>query len=478
MKKKCRAGTSLALALALLLSLIGCQPQDPASSQKTEPDTSAPSMDQSGSKQTEEAEPIDFAWQPKVYSDYQKQGDGKGWGPEMEQLYYDTVDAIMGGAKTVSCPGVEYYGNLLPLLQSNFPVVSKVLADFVYRDGMVDIFYSCSDAERKQSIRAFSRRIEELIEGAVCKDDTPTMAALALYHRFVSGLHYDYAAMEDDTATMDVTPYRALMTGDGICQSFGPAYAYLCMQLGINAVEVNGLDEGDTTAHSWTMLELNGHHSRMDPTFEATDSETGLLRFGMNAEQRMSEGSYPVSKMGLGFNLADSDGFELTDDSFSPLWGLQQVYQILRTPEGMAVRGVSDLCEVAEKDVIPVEDGKTLTVEHMSPWEVQMELMGPEYAALTHSVWSVSGYEIAILEHGEGWVQGENYDGPVHCWVTPQAVLMMDIVERESGGWQLQPEPDGTLTIRGEDSTVTAVRLPKGDSSKYANKFVAYVDMM
>lgn len=102
--------------------------------------------------------------------------------------------------------------------------------------------------------------------------------------------------------------------------------------------------------------------------------------------------------------------------------------------------------------------------------------MGPEYADLTYSVWSASGYEIAILDHGEAWIQGEDFDGPAHCWVSPQGVLMMDIAER--GGWELHPEPDGALIIQGADSSVTAKRLPKGDISKYADKFTEYMDTM
>ena len=457
MKKKFRALLSLTLALTLawMLSLTGCGPKGSASSSGAEPDPSASSADSSGSGQGEEADElnIDFTWQPKVYSDYQKQGDGAGWGPEMEQLYYDSVDAIMAGAETAPCPGPEYYGNLMPLLQSNFPVASHVLAGFEYRDGMVYFTYSCPDAEREYIIRQFAKRIEEFIEASVYQGDTPTMAALSLYYNFVCGLNYDYAAMEDDTASMDVTPYRALMTGEGICQSFGPAYAYLCMQLGINAIEAGGWDFNEENGHSWTMLELNGHHYFADPTFENGSGGGGLRYFGQNSEARAQD-NYLLKDVGLGFNLMRAEEFDLSDDSFAPLWDVQNIYEICRTAEGMEIKCHSPF--PAQRS-IPIEEGKRILVtpcdDNGVPLEdggnpPQDELCAPIPEDLRKTAWSGAAFDVAFLDSSLVWVESADYTGPGQCWLSAQGQLTM---ETDGDELEILREGEDRLTLKGKN---------------------------
>ena len=253
MKKNLTAVLASALALALVLT--GCTGGKGSASGSASSSASSSGTSSSASQPQDEpfrAEPIDFTWQPVVYSDYQRRGRT----PEAEQFYRDFVNAVMKGEEVVPCQDEKTCEHMLPILQNSFPVINGINCGFEYRDGAVHISYYGSDGEREQTIAEFGQRIEEIVEQAVCKGDTPTMAAIALYHSLASGVNYDFESLEQDKqgGSIDVTPYRALMTGEGICQSFGPAYAYLCMQMGINAIEAGGWDFNEENGHSWTML--------------------------------------------------------------------------------------------------------------------------------------------------------------------------------------------------------------------------------
>ena len=285
------------------------------------------------------------------------------------------------------------------------------------------------------------------MEKAVCQGDTPTMAAIALYHSFVSGLNYDDEALKNENEIMNVTPYRALMTGEGICQSFGPAYAYLCMQLGINAVEAGGLDANSDNAHSWMMMELNGHHCFADPTFENSQGGGGLRYFGQNSEQRALD-NYLFDDIGLGFNLMNANEFDVSDDSFAPLWDVQNIYELCRTADGMEIKGHIPF---PAQRTIPIEDGKRLLItpcdsdgnpldngdtsisdSHSEELSIpESDLYAPIPESMQGTAWSAAGFDMAFVSPSTVWVDSKEYIGLGQCWLSAEGQLTLEIPDEE-----------------------------------------------
>ena len=441
----------LASVLALALVLTGCVGERGSASGSASSSSGASSSDTQSQTEHFRAEPIDFTWKPVVYSDYQRQGRT----PEAEQFYRDCINAMMNGEETVPCKEEKTSWDMLPILQNTFPVVNGIISQLEYRDGAVHISYALSDKEREQTIEAFGRRVEALIEEAVCKDDTPTMAALALYHSFVSGLNYDYEAEEQEKRDgyVDVTPYRALMTGEGICQSFGPAYAYLCKQLGINAVEAGGWDSNEENGHSWTMLELNGHHYFADPTFEQGSGGGGLRYFAQNSEARAQD-NYLLKDIGLGYNMLRAEEFDLSDDTFAPLWDVQNIYELCRTAEGMEIK-----CHTpfpAQRS-IPIEDGKRLLITPCDQDGIPLEgeenlkpddLHAPIPEDLRETAWTGAGFDMAFLDSSQVWVDSAAYTGPGQCWYSYEGQLTLETKMEEL---ELFRENDRRIILKGKN---------------------------
>lgn len=74
------------------------------------------------------------------------------------------------------------------------------------------------------------------------------------------------------------TLYGALVSGVAMCGGYAQAFAYLCYQLGIPCIYV----EGDVNApdfqgaHAWDLVEVDGAWSNVDPTWSDDEEGVGL----------------------------------------------------------------------------------------------------------------------------------------------------------------------------------------------------------
>ena len=255
-----------------------------------------------------------FSWNPHVYSDVYRIAHGE----KTEQAYYELVDAILTGSERFSCPDAETMYLVFDVARTCFPPVVRLISGYAYDSGEVMLFYATDARQREQMLHAFAERISEIVRTAVRDNDSPLMAAIALYHHYAGLIAYDTAAADNDVI-VDVSCYRALTEFSGICQSFAGAYAYLCLQCDIDAVNVSGMNAA-FEAHEWTMLTLDGRHYYADPTFENGVGGTGLRYFGMTAAERELEGGFVAADYNIGnSNVIFGRDIDVSDERFAPL---------------------------------------------------------------------------------------------------------------------------------------------------------------
>ncbi len=267
---------------------------------------------------------FEYTWKPHVFS----QIDRETIGSEAEQFFFDLVDAILAGEESVLCADKKFLWDLDLALGTYFPPYYHVVSDLTYADGAYRIKYRVGAEEREKMLLDFARRIETLIEWAdLREDDSPTIRAVKIYRMYSERIVYDYHAINTDAIT-DVSTYRGLMELQGICQSFGSAYAYLCLQAGVEAATVSGLSTEN--AHEWTILTLDGKYYYADPTWESGNKGRGLRYFGMTATQREWNGGYIADEYNVGYSN-DFWGREIsvTDETFAPLWEAVEVTEFL-----------------------------------------------------------------------------------------------------------------------------------------------------
>ena len=244
-------------------------------------------------------QPVAFTWKPYVLSELYINLYGETFVAEFQSM----VEAFMAYETTFTCSSAEQAEAINTAASCCFPLldmdVYRVEYDEKRNEGILT--YAWPEAEHEAGIRHFEKSVSQFITGCVMKTDNQVTAALALYMAYSQKITYDYAALADDS-TADLSAYRGLTEFEGICQTFGPAYAYLCLQMGIDAISAGGLSTDDA-AHEWTLVKLDGAYYYMDTTFESGEGGYGLKYFGMTTESRVFAGNY-IAKT---FNIGDTN---------------------------------------------------------------------------------------------------------------------------------------------------------------------------
>ena len=274
---------------------------------------------------TEEVQkPYDHTFNPhclsKIYVDK--------YGTEFEENYYRYCDAILAGEDSVRIDNAEYLPIFRDISRSCLPI-AHVYCYFFDEDitsvgeDTYKLEYSIPKDEFLEKVDEFRSRVEYLVENAILEDDSDLEKALALYQSESIRLDYDYDALQDDFRDengLDVSPYRALMGDKGICQEIAGAYAYLLMQVGVDAITCSALSKDSSAAHEWTIVNIDGQYYHCDVTFQCTD-KYNLRYFGMNDAEREQEGDWdmPYNNIGDANSIWGRD-LPIEDSRFESLW--------------------------------------------------------------------------------------------------------------------------------------------------------------
>lgn len=298
------------LIILLLFTACSTKPQPNESSTSTPTSTPSTSTGSPTEETSPTTKPIDYKWNPAVYS----KAFAEFLGEDTEEMYQGMVTAILNRKESFTC-NEKYYEQLYMIVKTCFPC-AEYLVDFGGFDGEnVPLKYLVSKEEQQEILKKFGERVEDLICNSVYSEDSDTVAAISVYNYFCKGIIYDYEAEESDNS--DVSPYRAIMEGKGICQSFAPAYAHLCVQLQIPAFSTGGLSSDNSQSHEWTQLKLDGVYYYADPTWQ---TDGGLEWFGFTSKYREEHDDYPAAMQNIGeLNLYMADKKPVGDDRFEEL---------------------------------------------------------------------------------------------------------------------------------------------------------------
>ena len=239
---------------------------------------------------------VDFTWKPYVMSGLY----ANLYGDKFTADFKSMVTAFLNYESTFSCSSKDEAEKMNIVASSCFPLldmdVFSVTCDESAKHGVLTYVWSKED--HMAGIQNFKDSITQFITSCVRKSDDKTTTAMALYMAYSSRITYDYAALGDES-NIDLSSYRGLTEYAGICQTFGPAYAYLCLQMGIDAVTAGGLST-EKTAHEWTLVKLDGEYYYMDTTWQNGDGGTGLTYFGLTSKERENAGNFTIAYINIG----------------------------------------------------------------------------------------------------------------------------------------------------------------------------------
>ena len=285
--------TSLILASVILIS--GC-------SAKTDTDTVTSVASSAGSSitqitQTSEAatestpsettEQRKFEFNPHVYS----ATIAKAVPQEHWDAFYNLCDALRKGETTFKCSSKEAYEWATDIGQLNqmFPAACTKVVGKGYKDGVGEITYKMPVEEFVKRQADFETLVTDILNETLEYDDSEFEKCLKLYVYFAKTYHYGNDHPENEGSN-----YATFTTKKGICIDFASIYAYLLMQVGVDATEI-GCSE--TMDHAWTYVVVNGKAYHIDTTWtiplDGDNSVYVLLDyFMMSDDERIADGCY------------------------------------------------------------------------------------------------------------------------------------------------------------------------------------------
>ena len=296
---------------------------------REEPGTSAapkttlaplPEYNRAGKRLIDNRDPEDprpswnYEFNPHVISEL----DVRAYGESIRADFFAFCDAVLAGEDSFPCSSEDnawnitvLQGRLLP-----FSIFVTVLADEM-TDGRCPLSYQLPKEEFLQTARGFQADQADMIAEADLREgDSELERAAKLYTMLSLRTRYDYSAMEDDR--FDLSAYRTLMSGYGICQEIAPAYAYLLLQVGVEANTCGALAKDVSFAHEWTLVRIGGEYYHADVTYQLDTPYS--LRYFLQTDGQRDGDNMDVST----FNIGDSNvlwhkDVPVTDETYVPL---------------------------------------------------------------------------------------------------------------------------------------------------------------
>lgn len=275
MKSKRIIGIILIAALALTGCNAGQMTVDTSVSESLEIVDTAASETETTLPETEALVPFEF--NAHVYS----QTMSERFPQEYWDSFYNLCDALRVGESSFECASQEAYEWAISgsALANLFPAACLKVDD-KFNDGTVPfengtghIHYNMPVEEFVQRQADFEEMIVDILNSTLESDDTEYERALKLYLYVAENYDYDYS---DRTDRVDENGYvySTFMSHSGVCVNYGSVYAYLLLQVGIDAFNVGCFEDG--MDHAWTYAVINGKGYHIDTTWALKSCYPGV----------------------------------------------------------------------------------------------------------------------------------------------------------------------------------------------------------
>ncbi|SEW05803.1 hypothetical protein SAMN05216413_1020 [Ruminococcaceae bacterium KH2T8] len=286
-----------AAAMSLILLMTGCKA---AGDENMTERTTEQSETTEGTKLTVSAktadEPSDgsyrFEYKQFVVSDMFRDTMGE----DMYEAYSNFIAAIENEDTEFECADEDTFNWMMgQYAYSCNPCVAEFVEADYYADGVGHFYYTIPEDEFRVKLQEWEDLVTGIINGCgIQEDDSDLEKALLIYLYISENYVYDYDAAENAQAN-ELSAYRLFTEGHGICQEIGIGYAYLLMQVGVDAAGCEGWSDYMTVPHEWTIVHIGDNYYHVDPTFALGKNTLDL--FLMSDDDRYLQGGYSTAQM-------------------------------------------------------------------------------------------------------------------------------------------------------------------------------------
>ena len=266
---------------------------------------------------TDDRPAYSYTFNPHVCSSICRQALGDA----VEAELYAFCDALLAGEDSFPCENDETWERVHAAMQEALPLsvlvsIGEEFEDDKLQDGRYPIDYSMDKAEFLEKASEFQTRIEELVAAADLREgDTDLERAIKLFHEESLRCVYDFETIiKFEAGEYQSNAYHTLTTDTGICQEFAGAYAYLLLQVGVDA-SVVASRMYDNDVHGWTILKIDDVWYNADVTWQLNQPYS-LSFFGVTDDERSYHGVDLDWNDYGGYGMITHDDMQVTDQRF------------------------------------------------------------------------------------------------------------------------------------------------------------------
>ena len=280
----------LSLVLALAFLVTGCNASKETTAESTALGSAEETCDKivfTDASDEVKAAQEHFEFNPHVYSGKIAERIPKDYWDS----FYNLCDSLRKGEDTFKCTSQDAFNwaTDAAVLCNYFPAAGAKVEPAYFEDGIGKIRYNIPVEDFLKREMDFEVLITNILNSTIEKDDTEYERALKLYLYVANNYVYDTSLVEN--LTDDNFVYACFMEKRGMCVNFASIYAYLLLQVGVDAVNVGIYEEN--MCHSWTFVTIKGKSYHVDTTWalRSDDSHDILLDyFLMSDTERINDG--------------------------------------------------------------------------------------------------------------------------------------------------------------------------------------------
>ena len=143
--------------------------------------------------------------------------------------------------------------------------------------------YTMDAVQRTAATVALKQAADNILKDCpVTKDDY--LIELYLHDALLSLCTYDQTATESASQYPNAySAYGALVEGKAVCEGYAKAMQWLLTSASIPATVIRGYSTENQTAHMWNLVEINGAHYYLDPTWNDNDKHPQYAYFNITS---------------------------------------------------------------------------------------------------------------------------------------------------------------------------------------------------
>ena len=131
--------------------------------------------------------------------------------------------------------------------------------------------YTMNAEQRISATQQLNNAVQKILNQRPSADDD-YLTELYLHDALLENCVYDQAATESSAQHPNAySAYGALVESKAVCEGYAKAMQMLLNAVSLPATVVRGFASENQTAHMWNLVEINGEHYYLDPTWN--DSE-------------------------------------------------------------------------------------------------------------------------------------------------------------------------------------------------------------